>query len=168
MIPVSERSPDLQYYYRNRDRIRERTKARYHANPEAARIRNRENYANNRERILGYKRKHRVAHAAEYAARAKAKRLARGVPAHDYLHSRWGLTKSQYDAMAESQHGVCAVCSKPDITGRRLAVDHCHKTGKLRGLLCYACNTALGRFNDDVSLLSKAIKYLQHYDKSDE
>ena len=46
-------------------------------------------------------------------------------------------------------------------TGKRLAVDHCHKTGKIRGLLCTKCNIGLGYFNDDVILLKNSIRYLE-------
>ena len=57
------------------------------------------------------------------------------------------------------QDGKCAICGKRDEL-RRLALDHCHKTGKLRGLLCMQCNTGLGQFRDDTNLLQKAITYL--------
>ena len=63
-------------------------------------------------------------------------------------------------SLARSQGNSCAICgAKPK--GRRLAVDHDHKTGKIRGLLCMPCNTALGKFRDDPKLLRKAIKYLE-------
>lgn len=63
--------------------------------------------------------------------------------------------------MLDDQGGVCAICSKEDAAGKRLAVDHCHETGKVRGLLCLKCNTVLGKMNDEVNLLKKAIAYLE-------
>jgi len=65
-----------------------------------------------------------------------------------------------------SQNGVCAICSggetvKTRGTLRRLAVDHDHETGKVRGLLCNRCNNGLGNFRDDPDLLREAIAYLQ-------
>ena len=48
---------------------------------------------------------------------------------------------------------------------RRLCVDHCHTTGNVRGLLCDTCNTALGKFRDNIDLLNEAIKYLKKYEK---
>lgn len=59
------------------------------------------------------------------------------------LMSVYGLTVEQYEEMFSKQDGVCAICKQPWKT-RRLAVDHCHKTGKIRGLLCGRCNGQLG------------------------
>ncbi len=70
----------------------------------------------------------------------------------------YGITTVQYDAMLTQQDGVCAICENPDTV--RLAVDHCHKTGEVRGLLCGKCNKALGLLHDDVALLAKALAYL--------
>lgn len=58
----------------------------------------------------------------------------------------------------ETEH--CAICGGRD-KNRHLAIDHCHDTGLIRGLLCMGCNTALGRFKDDPVLLRKAIVYLE-------
>lgn len=78
----------------------------------------------------------------------------------------FGITSCQYDKILLSQDGVCAICKKPETVKYRekirfLAVDHCHKTKKVRGLLCKACNNGLGNFNDDYELLSKASAYLK-------
>lgn len=62
--------------------------------------------------------------------------------------------------MAIRQGGRCAICRREPEQGRRLAVDHDHATGEVRGLLCKACNTALGMFRDDVASLARAIGYL--------
>ena len=72
----------------------------------------------------------------------------------------YGLTPEQYDAMLQSQGGVCAICGM-NRDARRLAVDHDHKTNKVRALLCHFCNTALGKFLDSVEILKKAILYLE-------
>jgi hypothetical protein len=82
------------------------------------------------------------------------------------LKRGFGLSLEQYHAMVESQKGCCAICNKQELIlsvhgkMRSLAVDHCHATGKVRGLLCTNCNKALGHFKDDVELMSKAIQYL--------
>jgi hypothetical protein len=61
-----------------------------------------------------------------------------------WLKAKYGLTVGEYDAMVEAQQGVCAICKGAVVSKRRLAVDHCHESGKVRGLLCVPCNAALG------------------------
>jgi len=69
----------------------------------------------------------------------------------------YGITRSDLDDLLESQRGLCAICE------RRTAVhvDHDHATGRVRGVLCFACNVALGHLQDDVALFRKAIGYLE-------
>ncbi|MCY1447865.1 Recombination endonuclease VII [compost metagenome] len=63
--------------------------------------------------------------------------------------------------MYDAQAGVCKICGRPDDTKRgMLQIDHCHTTGKVRGLLCHHCNILLGNARDDVAILEKAIAYL--------
>jgi hypothetical protein len=73
----------------------------------------------------------------------------------------YGITVEQYDEMLATQSGVCAICAKTCATGRALAVDHCHETGKVRGLLCARCNPMLGFANDNIDVLKAAIAYLE-------
>mgnify|MGYP000094078581 FL=1 len=64
--------------------------------------------------------------------------------------------------MLEAQDYKCAICGNEDeVEGRRLAIDHCHSTGDVRGLLCGKCNRGLGLFYDNQELLNKAIQYLK-------
>lgn len=77
------------------------------------------------------------------------------------LKSKFGITPDDYDVMFNQQNGVCAICNKPEAQNKRLAVDHCHHTYKVRGLLCSMCNTGIGKLNDDPDLLDKAAKYLR-------
>ena len=56
----------------------------------------------------------------------------------------FNITIEEYDEMFDNQNGVCLMCGKPERSNRHLAIDHDHKTGKIRGLLCMACNTHLG------------------------
>ena len=77
------------------------------------------------------------------------------------LERVYGITQEDYDVMLRAQGGVCKICGQKESVDRfPLAVDHDHKTGKVRGLLCGSCNTGLGKFNDDPDLLLKAMKYL--------
>lgn len=101
--------------------------------------------------------------AARRAHRRNNPELTRQRYRHEDLRRHFGITAAEYDAMSEAQGGTCAICRRPCPTGRRLAVDHCHSTGKVRGLLCAKCNRALGMMDDDPGLLAAAIEYLAHY-----
>lgn len=77
--------------------------------------------------------------------------------------SRFNITSLDYDVLLLKQNNRCVICNcEETIKGKSLAVDHCHKSGKIRGLLCGACNKGLGQFKDDVSILECAIKYLKY------
>ena len=79
----------------------------------------------------------------------------------------FGITLVQYNEMLETQKGLCAVCGNPETvidnrtkTPRRLAVDHCHTTKKVRGLLCMACNQGIGNFRENPEFLISATQYV--------
>lgn len=74
----------------------------------------------------------------------------------------YGITSKDYDRMSEKQGGVCAICKKPEKSKNgRLCVDHCHLTGKVRGLLCGNCNTGIGKLGEDIAVLEAAIRYIR-------
>lgn len=79
------------------------------------------------------------------------------------LKSAWGMTPEDFDRMMEAQGGCCAICKTTDPGSNRrfFAIDHDHKTGKLRALLCNMCNLGLGKFQDDIERLRAAILYLE-------
>lgn len=77
-----------------------------------------------------------------------------------YNLRKFGITIDQYIELNKAQLGLCAICKKPENENKSLAVDHCHTTGKVRGLLCAKCNQGLGSFKDDTERLTNAIKYL--------
>lgn len=89
----------------------------------------------------------------------------------NHLSVNFGLSIQEYEALEAAQGGVCAICGKPETSldkrrpgfTRKLAVDHCHTTGKVRGLLCGLCNAALGQLKDSVETLQSAIAYLKRY-----
>lgn len=96
---------------------------------------------------------------------------ARGLCHAHYLKqrkwARFGVDAAKYQGMLQDQKGCCAICKQPEShkdgqsgKPKDLAVDHDHKTGAVRALLCSSCNTALGLFNDDPALLSAAKAYL--------
>lgn len=78
------------------------------------------------------------------------------------LMRNFGITIEDYNRMFEDQQGCCAICSKHQDVGKiRLAVDHCHTTGKVRGLLCLQCNAGIGNLRDSPELLRIALAYLE-------
>ena len=79
-----------------------------------------------------------------------------------HLKYLYGITPEDYDRILLEQKGVCAICGSDDPYDRwtRFHIDHCHSTGKIRGLLCSHCNHILGKANDDPSILLAAIQYL--------
>ncbi len=77
------------------------------------------------------------------------------------LMRTYGLERGQYDAMFEEQSGHCAGCERELEEGRNLAVDHDHKTGAVRQLLCDRCNLVLGSVDDDVELLRRLALYVE-------
>lgn len=75
---------------------------------------------------------------------------------------QYGIALSDFEDMMAMQKGRCAICGFEDTESPKLfpMVDHCHKTGRVRGLLCMSCNQGLGKFKDDVNLLMTAAAYL--------
>lgn len=96
----------------------------------------------------------------EYAAgckRHKSKLSAR----HRRLFWAFGISEADYDFMFAYQGGACGICRTPQSDlSKALAVDHCHKTGRIRGLLCGNCNTALGLMKDSRATLARASRWL--------
>ena len=82
------------------------------------------------------------------------------------LKRKYNITVEDYEKLLAIQNEVCAICLNPETyvyndRQYRLAVDHCHTTGKVRGLLCKDCNQILGRFNEDTDRFQRAIKYIE-------
>jgi hypothetical protein len=79
-----------------------------------------------------------------------------------HLRHQYGITLAEYNDMLAAQGGGCAICgAERSVDGRTLAVDHCHATGRVRGLLCARCNYALGLIDDRPELLRRAAVYLE-------
>jgi hypothetical protein len=77
------------------------------------------------------------------------------------LLAGYGITEDQYNILLEVQNGVCAICKQSCPSGRLLAVDHDHKTGRVRGLLCMVCNNRLGII-ENTDWVELAKKYLEN------
>lgn len=132
----------VEYQRNNREAYRARQKRWRAANPEATR---------------SYVRTYKACLDPE----KKQAKLERGKDR--YIERKYGLTRAQWNALYAAQDGVCALCRIPGRTGRhsKLVVDHCHETGRIRGLLCGPCNVALGIFGDTEAALKRVFDYVR-------
>jgi len=132
-------------YHRNKEANREKMKAKDaawsalpfdHPRKVKARETSKRYRDNNRQKLAGYTRKHK-------------------------LKREYGLTPDAFNAMMLAQNSVCAVCLTDQWGARGPCVDHDHSTGKVRGILCNRCNIGLGQFKDDAERMRAAIAYLE-------
>jgi recombination endonuclease VII len=79
-----------------------------------------------------------------------------------YLRKKFGITEAQYNAILEAQGGVCAVCKKPNKGNRAMPVDHDHKTGKVRGIVCFIDNNRVLTRGITAERLRAAAEYLDN------
>lgn len=83
------------------------------------------------------------------------------------LKVNYNLSEEEYNQLYTNQNGKCSICNKElsnrflNKEGFKSAVDHCHKTGKIRSILCNLCNKALGAFKDDLTIVKEAVNYLE-------
>ena len=98
----------------------------------------------------------------------KHSRIARERMGEDYhknyrLKQRYGITLEEYNSMLDSQNSLCYICETTFDEDNKAQVDHDHKTGKIRKLLCRNCNTAIGHMKEDIDVLKKSIKYIEEH-----
>ena len=98
-----------------------------------------------------------------------SRRNTRRVKGHD-LKRRFGIRIEDFERMLEEQGGLCAICAQEEtalrpggMTARDLAVDHCHKTGKVRGLVCSSCNLLIGKYEANPDLLESLVAYMHRH-----
>ena len=117
--------------------------------------------AAHREQNIAYQREYRQKNPQRLRENSKRKYITSG--RNWGLQKRYGITEEVYDQMLANQVGCCAICRSHDPGKRRafFCVDHSHATGQVRGLLCAECNTAIGKFKDDPTILREASLYLE-------
>jgi Recombination endonuclease VII len=132
----------------------DRHKRYYAADPDKHKKRSAEWKRNNRDRV-------RANDAAWRAANPERWALTRGKAALNHRCKKYGITSDEYHAMLSNQRKACAICrgDSPG-TNHDWHIDHDHDTGKVRGLLCHHCNTALGHARDNPAILRAMIDYL--------
>jgi len=121
----------------------------------------------NRDKFREYRREYHIENREVLQEKRRARKAAQ--PAREftrkrrsYIKKQFEMTLDDYDAMLVAQGHACAICRTQD-PGRGYAhfnVDHCHTTGKIRGLLCVRCNFGVGYFQDDAARLRAAAVYL--------
>lgn len=134
---------DRSEYYKNynlthKEKIAARSKKHYEENKERITAQHKKWYEKHRDQLLIWKK--------EYS-----------------LKNKYGLDFRTYFELIESQNYECAICKTEIKDPRKRAIDHCHTSGTIRGILCQQCNKGLGHFGDDPKRLLRAAKYLQKY-----
>lgn len=131
-----------------------------------------EPYGPNNFQWVEHLRKRQDETLKEWWARKWAARMLAnpGIERKRMLVRKYGITVEQYDELTAAQNGKCAICAEPETsvdgkTGslRSLAVDHCHQSGKVRGLLCSRCNTTIGKIEESPQLLRAMFDYLHKH-----
>lgn len=127
------------------------------------RVRRKRWYDTNREREIARARAWQRANRERASAtqrrnnaRPERKRKSRDA----YYRRTFGISADGFDALLAAQGGGCAICGRRPERDASLHLDHCHDTGRIRGILCLSCNQALGHFHDDPALLEAAARYL--------
>ncbi|MBC8391514.1 MAG: endonuclease VII domain-containing protein [Deltaproteobacteria bacterium] len=139
-----------EYYKANRDGWNKRT-------PEI-----RKKYNENRRDRYASDENYRIEicrSTSEYHRKNPEKRLAQRL-------KQYGITIDEYYGILEKQGGKCAICGSTDSGDKRTKrfhLDHCHETGKVRGLLCASCNMGIGKFKESPDILLRASKYLSSF-----
>jgi len=120
-------------------------------------------YDKNRKRILKAQKEYNEKHKDRYRQNTKNWSSKNGKRMKEWtLKTFYNLSLDEFNDIFEKQNGCCAICGiHQSQLKKTLCVDHDHKTGQIRGLLCNKCNRGIGMFNDDVILLETAIKYLK-------
>lgn len=142
-----------------------------HRNPQPARDAARRWRLKNPDKLAGYGKKYREKISKDPVKqaqrRARYQKWANSNPERvkslalkNHLKNKYSLTVLDHAQLLKTSKGVCAICGKPPARNRRLAIDHCHATGKVRGLLCHKCNSAIGLLGDSLELVRSAATYL--------
>lgn len=151
------------YYSRNRGKVLARKKVWYALNRNRKRTYNKTYYKTNRTRLLESQKEYYTVNLGkirdyrkEYWTKDREKKLARR------RDSNYGLSPGEFERLSAEQSGKCAICKQ---TPKKLCVDHCHGSGKVRGLLCGKCNFAIGHLDDSSEKARAAARYLKLHGK---
>lgn len=156
-IPMDKNQKLKEWRARNPDRVKDHLQSYYQKNKEKLRAATAAYRLKNLEKLREYNRTRLANRTPEQKAKDSEKKREAS------LRRRYGISVQDYLLLLDKQNGTCALCSSTPEKERykRLNVDHCHHTGKVRGLLCTQCNHALGVLGDTAESLNRAMKYLE-------
>lgn len=146
------------YYARNAETVKARVTRRAHVKS---------------DEIKEYQKSYRGKHREKLSQYSKERWLQKPEDRKRSNLRKYNLSYEDYMSMLESQNGVCCICKQPERVQNKagkvfdLSVDHCHTTGKVRGLLCRKCNSVIGYCFEDKSILLSAVKYLERFEHVD-
>ncbi len=151
------------YYQKNKERLLTKMSVRYQTKKDHI-LNNQKVYLSNpevqekRKKYYIEKSEQQKAYHEKYYKKISSKKRSYN------RYKKYGISQIEYDKMFIDQDGKCLGCTKhqSELT-RELCVDHCHKSGKIRGLLCYKCNLAIGFVEDDIDTMNNLIKYLSKH-----
>jgi hypothetical protein len=160
------RQAKARYREKNRAILNEKNRLYRKNNPDIVRESNKKWASDNPDKVRAKSKRYADSHKPEVAKRwddwySKNKLRVR----ENKLKRVYGLSNEDYDKMLQEQSGCCKICGVKNSDTKKgyLVVDHCHKTGKVRSLLCDGCNRGLGFFRDLPEVLEKAAQYLKNH-----
>lgn len=152
------------YYNKNREKLRSQNREYTLKNKDKIKNKQKERYENKKEEIKEQVK--RYYHANKESNRSKKnewhKLYYKSNKGMTKYYKKYGITVEEYNRIFKEQNACCAGCKKHQSEfNKKLSVDHCHITGKIRGLLCVNCNFVLGNAHDNINTLLSLIDYLK-------
>lgn len=170
--PICQKISSAKYYQINKDKIDQNNKNWKSSNKERLKEYRKEYRSENLEKITAYEKQYleknqetlKIKRKIYYNNNPDVFMKNRLRPYWEGLSSEEKVTK--YNELLKAQNNKCSICLKEETASfkgkpRSLAIDHCHKTGKVRGLLCSKCNMAIGLLDDNLDVLNNIIRYLK-------
>lgn len=168
------RAAKQRYRARHREKVlaadREAAKRRREKDPERDRESKRRYYERNKEKVKAAAKEYRKKHPQKYLLRNREYQRERYKADPNYWRSlsikkRYGITLDEFDRLIAAQGNACAICRRPMDQIERKCIDHCHRTGKVRGVLCQGCNVGIAHLQDDPLVALRASEYLARHRK---
>jgi hypothetical protein len=161
---VDRKTYQAAWYQANKERVKARTKAYCEANRERKRQADKAYHEANKETILPRERAKRQADPEKYRARERAYYQANRKACRERMErlrlvTKFGITPEELERLYRSHDDRCGICKTPFMLAMR-HIDHCHRSRKVRGLLCNRCNMGMGGLGDNPSSIRNAIMYL--------